>query len=76
VARSSDEPPSAVQRIGQTRLDRYRLEIADPSGTEDADVGLAVAVPIAGDRLIALLAQLHPQVRLIPSAVAVEVEEP
>ena len=62
--------------VGQARLDRHRLQVADPRRAEDADVGLAVAVPIAGDGLIALLAQLDPQVALVPNAVAVEVEEP
>ena len=76
AARSSGGSWRRVLRVGQARLDRHRLRVADPRRTEDADVGLAVAVPVAGDRLVALLAQLDPQVALVPNAVAVEVEEP
>ena len=50
--------------------------IARPGAAEDADVGLAVAVPVAGDRQVALVAELGPQVAFVPLAVAVEIDEP
>ncbi len=65
-----------VVRIGQSRLVRDRPRIAAPGGAIDADVGLAVAVPVAGHRPIALVAQLGPQVAGVPHAVAVEIDEP
>ena len=66
----------AVERVRQARLATRCARVARPGGAEDADVVLAVAVPIADDRLVALVAELGPQVVCVPLAVAVEVDEP
>ena len=61
---------------GKPRIGLNRLRIARPGGAENADVVFAVAVPIAHHRLIVAAAQLRPQVAGIPTAVAVQVDEP
>ena len=43
---------------------------------EDTDVGLAVAVPVAGDGQVAFVSQLGPEITVIPGAVAVEIDKP
>ena len=48
-----------------SRVNRPR--IARPRRAVDADVGLAVGVPIAGDGQVVLRAELGPQVALVPA---------
>src|SRR5262249_33840325 len=52
------------------------LAIPLPLRAKDADVVLAVAVPIADDRPIVLRAEVRPQVARIELAVAVEIDQP
>ena len=60
----------------QTWLASQRPIVPFPLRAEDADVGLAVTVPVARDRPVARLAELGPQVALVPLAIAVEIEVP
>ena len=65
-----------VGRIGQPRFARDLPRVAGPGLAENADVVLAVAVPVADDRLVAVVAELGPQIAFVPDAVAVDVDEP
>ena len=60
----------------QARLARDRARVARPGGAEDADVVLAVAVPIADDRQVPLLAEFELLIGSGPSPVAVAVQVP
>ncbi len=65
-----------VVRIWQTRFARNRPRVTRPRRTVDADICLAIGVPVACDRQVVLGAELGPQVAFVPPAVAVEIEEP
>src|SRR5262245_6198583 len=65
-----------VGPVGQARLDHHRPRVGRPLRSEDSDVGLAVAVPVAGDRQVSVGAELGVEVSFVPDTVAVDVDEP
>src|SRR5688572_27973415 len=63
-----DDP--LVVLVGEAGLVFEVHGVAGPARAKDADIFLAVAVPIAGDRAVLLAAELGPQVFAVPLAIA------
>src|SRR5687768_195759 len=50
--------------------------VAGPLGAVDADVVLAIAIPVPDNRMVPFVAELCPQVVAVPAAVAAQIEQP
>ena len=76
VLRLGDRTCRIVVRIRQARLVANCPRVRRPRRTINAYVRLTIIIPVARHRPIGLGAELRPQVAFVPTAVAVEIEEP